>query len=275
MMREPRECVRGYQGELRVRTSAHSVALAARGLSLWLLFIFAMMLNCINARAQSVDFNPVKEEKDSSEEGAEADEKQSTVFSFGRFEKGFRSLCSELEVDQRRTRIFLLAQSRAKDQNECPSCRALWRSVTTTCRQGKKEDAKAPRSKKKTKKNDAGEGAEPTEVEPTPTPEPTPTAVPAARMPSTVVLDNASLLSTAFYEADPRKGGIFQAISNFTTVLLSQPDLSVAEKDYYGILTTYLLAAWEGREQEAQGHEGFKGSLKKGSKKQELDKIFE
>jgi hypothetical protein len=205
------------------------------------------------------------------------EDKPATVFSFGRFEKGFKSLCAELEDDQRRMKVFLLAQARAKDPNECPSCRALWRSISGTCRQVKKDPAKAPTKAKKKKKPESEEHAE-SHADgggEAATPAPAPTAIPAARMPSTSALDDASLLSNAFYEADPKRGGIYQAVLNFKTILLAQPGLTPAEKDYYGILTTYLLCAWEGRESgpapgspEATGGRGAKS-------KRELQQMFE
>ncbi len=235
-----------------------------------------LFLVCVhNASAQGVDYNPTKTEGVSPDEAdEEEEEKPNTVFSFGRFEKGIRSLCAELEVDQRRMRIFTLAQARAKDPTECPSCRAFWRSLNGSCRQVKKEpkNASTQKKKKKVKSEAPEEGAE---ADAAPTPEATPTPIPAARMPSTVVLDDASLLSNAFYDADPKRGGVFQAVSNFEKVLLSQKDLTRAEKDYYGILTTYLLSAWQGRELDASGASGASGAEKPGAKQRELEQLFE
>ena len=231
----------------------------------------------LNAAAEDSGYNPTKTESapsDGSEE--EEEEKPSTVFSFGRFEKGIRSLCAELDVDQRRIRIFTLAQARAKDPTECPSCRALWRSVAGNCRQVKKESQKGSTEPKKKKNSKVrSENAKEGEAGPTATPEATPTAIPAARMPSTVALNDASLLSTAFYEADPKKGGVFQAVVNFQKVLLSLPNLTIAEKDYYGILMTYILSAWEGRQEGSSGPGAESGPQHTATKQRELQQLFE
>jgi hypothetical protein len=94
-------------------------------------------------------------------------------------------------------------------------------------------------------------------------------------MPSTALLDTASRLSTSFYEVDPQQGGIYQAVANLTKTLLGISDLTPAERDYYGILTTYLLCAWDGRELDAAGGSATEQRSKKRAEREQLNQLFE
>ncbi len=85
---------------------------------------------------------------------------------------------------------------------------------------------------------------------PTPTvvisPSPSPTPQPA-RYPSTELVDAASRLSQSLYELEPGFGNTFVATQRLSEDLLRQKDLTAAERDYYSIISSYLLSAWEGR----------------------------
>lgn len=85
-----------------------------------------------------------------------------------------------------------------------------------------------------------------TSASPSPTASPTPQP---ARYPSTELIDAASRLSQGLYELEPGFGAgtTFEATQRLSRDLLSQKDLSPAERDYYSIFSAYLLSAWEGR----------------------------
>jgi len=68
-----------------------------------------------------------------------------------------------------------------------------------------------------------------------------------ARYPSTAVLDDASRVSTATYAVDSGEGQVAEMFRYFAKTVREAPGLSVAEREYYDIFLTYLLAAWAGR----------------------------
>ncbi len=68
-----------------------------------------------------------------------------------------------------------------------------------------------------------------------------------ARYPSTAVLDDASRVSTATYAVDSGDGQVAEPFRYFANTVREAPGLSVAEREYYDIFFTYLLAAWAGR----------------------------
>ncbi len=95
---------------------------------------------------------------------------------------------------------------------------------------------------------DQQEGSELQTATPLPTPTVTPTATPhPSRYPNLEVLDAASRISAAMYESDPEFGEVLKAVQSFSQRLLGAPNLSQAERDYFGILMSYAISAWEGR----------------------------
>ncbi len=248
---------------------------AARLLFLASLTVLLWAWSGREATAQQADFHPITEEKVKDDEHEER-QQNAVVFSFSRFEPTMRLLCGEMEVDSRRLRLFQLAQTRAKAAQDCPSCRALWRTVVSSCRQGSVEERKPSKAKKKKKTPETETEGDEITPEATPTPEPTPTPIVPARYPSTAVVDAASRLSNMMYEQDPEKGGIYQALGHVCSTLTGVPDLTAAEKDYFEILSSYLLAAWEGRSA-ADGQEESstsRGSSRESQRKQ-LNDLFE
>jgi hypothetical protein len=87
------------------------------------------------------------------------------------------------------------------------------------------------------------------EQKPSPTPTATPTPQPD-RYPRTEVIDAASRLSISLYEMEPGEGSPFKAVRSFEARVLAQKNLSPGERDYFGVLISYLLSAWAGREDE-------------------------
>jgi hypothetical protein len=187
------------------------------------------------------------------------------VFSFARFEPNFRLLCEELEADGRRERLVAIAVVEAdRADQDCISCRALWRTVIGGCAKlGARPTPKVkaqvtspttPPGEKEgdvtdsAEENSGGEGVEENQT-PTPAiPAATPTSVPKARAPSTAAVDIASRISAAAYAQDPGAGGVYPAFKSLVSTVLSTKDLSVAEREYFDTLTTFLMAAWEGRD---------------------------
>ena len=178
------------------------------------------------------------------------------VFSFSRFEGSLRALCQEIEVDGRREVLVRVAtREAARKDDTCISCRALWRTVLSAC--AKLGPKPTPALKLNTPKVTATAVAEgvPTDVteggEATPTSvpvPPTPTPKQKPRAPSTTALDIASRISSTAYDADSGGGGVTRAFQNMVTTVMSSKDLSVAEREYYETLFTFLMAAWQGRE---------------------------
>lgn len=162
---------------------------------------------------------------------------QQKVYSFARFNGLFWVMCNGLEAEGRRARVFEVAKVGLAEELDCSSCRALYRQFIQAC-----GPTKSPKPKVKPKRAPSAEsGADEDTVAPVPTPPP------PARFPRTDVVDAASRLSAGLYELEPGAGSTFNAVKNFESRLLHQKDLSPGERDYFGVLTTYLLAGWDGR----------------------------
>jgi hypothetical protein len=195
------------------------------------------------------------------------------MFSFGRFEGDFRSLCRELEGDGRRLRLVQIAEAGAKREKECITCRAFWKTVVSACVSAGPRPTPTPKPVK-TKgakgpdedggvnpdKVNEGESSPPSEAgqqvsgpvdesaSAEPTVVPTPTKAPKdVRYPSTTALDQASRVSTSTYALDSGEGQVAEMFRYFASTIRSTTDLSPAEREYYDIFLTYLLAAWSGR----------------------------
>jgi len=189
------------------------------------------------------------------------------VYSFGRFEADFSQLCVDLEKEGRRERLVKIAETRVDAEKECITCRSFWKMIVSACgRLGPKptpRPTKTPRprvqkgassesseessssSEESASSEPAGEntssGAE-TPVVATPTQRP-----PEQRYPSVALLDLASRFSTRVYELDPDNGPTSQMFRALAATVQGQKDLSSAEREYYDIFFSYLLAAWDGR----------------------------
>jgi hypothetical protein len=209
------------------------------------------------------------------------------IFSFARFTSIFKDLCNSLRVDGREARLFEVSEKGLADRSSCGGCRALYRQVVFWCRPQESQQAVARKknptptptatvtptatasdeedsqdvageegieTEEKGGEEDAGESSEdadaveiePTKAPPTATPSPSPTPQPA-RYPSTEVIDAVSRLSAGLYELEPGFGATFEAARTLSQQLLSQDELTAAERDYYALFSSYLLSAWEGR----------------------------
>lgn len=166
------------------------------------------------------------------------------IQSFTRFEGAMRKVCEDLASEGRRDKIFELAVIRKKEEKICLPCRALWASLASACRPPKATQPKPVKKNKKVDEEAEGAGEEGGEVEATPTP--SPTAIPLRRYPSPALLDQVSRLAVAIYEFDEEGESAKLALDTFSTTLLQLPALTVAERDYYEIFTTFLLAPWQG-----------------------------
>jgi len=166
------------------------------------------------------------------------------LYSLARFNNLFQEACRLLEADGRRERVFAVSKSGAQDVRECPSCRALFRQFAQAC----------------TPKLQTGKS---TEKNPTASPEPTVAAAksakekeqapivgngpPPKRYPRTDLIDVLSRLSEGLNDFGPGDSPVFGALQGFERRLTAADGLSVGERDYYGIMLTYLFSAWAGR----------------------------
>lgn len=208
------------------------------------------------ALAQDVPFNPrfdgTNERKQKSATPTpDESAKQTSIYSFGRFASTFKAMCDGLAIDRRRGRVFDVATVGLREEVSCASCRAFYRQLVQSCappRQKKPEvtPLASPPGEDVAAEAGADQGQQAT---PSPTPTATPTPQPD-RYPSTEVIDAASRLGIGLYDMEPGEGSPFKAVRAFETRLLGQKDLTAGERDYFGVLLSYLLAAWQGREQE-------------------------
>jgi len=192
------------------------------------------------------------------------------VFSFARFEPNFRLLCEELEADGRRERLVSIAVAETdRTDQTCISCRALWRSVIGGCAKLGARPTPRPKGPKGSPTpaldggavegagSEASEGGKVDSAEegtPTPLPPtPSPTPKPKPRTPSTAAADMASRISIAAYSLDPGDGGVHPAFEHLVSVVLSTKDLTAAEREYFENLFTFLMAAWDGRDETEGG----------------------
>jgi hypothetical protein len=125
---------------------------------------------------------------------------------------------------------------------------------------------KVSKAKKKTLKDSAGGESTPEEA----TPLPTPTPIPLQRYPATEVLDLTSRLSVSLFDQDAGSGGYYRGVRSLTERLACEPSLTPAEKDYYTIWISYLMASWENREGGNVSAEGLKAASEG-----DVDQVFE
>ena len=196
-------------------------------------------------------------------------EGESQIFSFGRFEGEFATLCTELESDGRRDRLVKIAEAGVVREKECITCRSFWKMFVSACGRLGPRPTPAPKPTKKSSKQ--------MPVQETPTPDvssesqapdgkateegadggpvlhetpvsATPTRAPRQeRYPSVALINEASRLSTAVYVLDSGDGQVAKMFRYFAKTVRETPDMSSPEREYYDIFLTYLLAAWDGR----------------------------
>jgi hypothetical protein len=216
---------------------------------------------CGSALAQDDFFKPVIEASPTPKH-----EGPPPIFSFARLEPQFGALCKGLEQDGRRERIVSIAEAGVAREKVCITCRSFWKMVASSCAKLGPRPTPTPKPPKKKRgqpTDEQVEAATPVEeqAEVSSAAESsgesqeaiaTPTASPAAatretRYPSTEVLDDASRMSSSFYALDSGEGQVSEMVRYFAKTVRGTSELSAKEREYYDILLTYLLAAWDGR----------------------------
>jgi hypothetical protein len=202
------------------------------------------------AQAQDDFFNPPLEPSRT----PKSQDAKSPIFSFGRFEGDFKSLCRELEGDGRRLRIVQIAEGGAKREKECITCRSFWKMVVSACVSAGPRPTPTPKPVKtkrsKVTGEDGGGNADKIEEDGA-----SPPSEDAQQVSGPVdesssgepTVDQASRVSTSTYALDSGEGQVAEMFRYFASTIRSTSDLSPAEREYYDILLTYLLAAWSGR----------------------------
>jgi len=221
---------------------------------LLVIFVFGALSVC---EAQDVPFKPRHDGLDQRRREIatptpDTSSKVKVVYSFSRFGDLFKLLCQGLEADRRRARVFDVAKAGLREDRSCPSCRAFYRQLGQSCKAPKQQMVKPTPTPTPTVTADpqVEQAAEPAQ-EPSVTPTPTPTLTPQPeRHPRTDVVDTASRLSISLYDMEPGEGSPYRAVRAFETRLNEVKDLTPGERDYYGVLMSYLMSAWAGREQE-------------------------
>lgn len=198
---------------------------------------------------------------------AEAKPRESKVFSFARYETALREICREMELDGRRTKLVQLSEVERKGNPDCSSCRALWKSIYWACRDSAVLDMKGSSKEKKKKPEGPKEESEKDRAAGQPRPQPTATPRPLQRYPTTAMLDLTSRLSVSLYSQDSGTGGYYKALQSFVETLTRHPSLTPAERDYYAVFVSFLMASWVDRENLTIDETG--------TEKQDLSSMFE
>ena len=201
--------------------------------SLILLFILFAFI-CSDVSAGDPTFSPRKDIDSHGKPEAGHVEHKLELYSFDRYEPKFRTICTRMEQDGRADKLAALAEVAMKQEQDGPSCKAFWRMIFDACRKLKSKQVT-------TKKQE----------EPL-----TEATVLRQRYPAIDVIDATSALSSLMYADQPGLTPTLKTLKIVTDKLLSNPSLSTAERDYYTIFTTYLLAAWQGREFSVDPQEG-------------------
>jgi hypothetical protein len=237
-------------------------------ISLGCILIYPLFFVPLSAPAQEVAFTPrydavspdVKRVKKTPTPVVDA-ARAPQLYSLGRFNTLFKEMCDLLELDNRREKIFLIAKQGAEDDKGCPSCRAFARQLSQSC---------AP--KLRIKKISTPLPVTPVPVAPVPggslgvevSPVAEETTAPGAnpaveqvgdhtngalrvRYPRTDLVEVSSQLSRDLYEFSPGKGPVFDALKSFEVRMLTAPDLTLGEREYFSTLFAYLFSAWAGR----------------------------
>lgn len=166
------------------------------------------------------------------------------LYSLGRFNNLFQEACRLLEADGRRERVFTVSKAGAEDVRECPSCRALFRQFAQACapklqtgKSGERSPTASPEQAVAAANGARREEQATTEG----------TGLPPKRYPRTDLIDVLSRLSEGLYEFGPGDSPVFGALQGFERRLRAVDELTIGERDYYGIMLSYLFSAWAGR----------------------------
>jgi hypothetical protein len=168
------------------------------------------------------------------------------ILSFSKFEGALRSICDALALEGRSLRIFEVATVKRKEEKACVSCRALWVSLSSTCKPPKIEKIIKKKNKKKRPEGDGEEGTGEVAEEEQPTPTPAPTQIPKRRYPNPALLDAVSRVAVAMFEYDEGGESAKTAVNSFAETVLGMESLSVAEREYYEIFFEFFKAPWQG-----------------------------
>lgn len=218
--------------------SSYSLSVMRRFLSTIAVAVF-LVATCLLVPVSPPAFGDDGEHSDSP-----APKRKGPILSFSKFEGALRGICSGLEQEGRSARIFEVATVRRKEEKACVSCRALWVSLSSTCKPPKVEKSSQKKISKKKTSHEGDEEQETAEEQPIPTPVPTP--IPKRRYPNPAVLDAVSRLAVAMYEYDEGGESAKAAVFSIAEGILAIQNLSVAEREYYEILFEYFKAPWQG-----------------------------
>jgi len=186
------------------------------------------------------------------------------IFSFTRFESDFAALCIELEADGRRAHLVKIAEAGVAREKECITCRSFWKMLVTACGKLGPRPTPTPKPTKRPKEKKQTDEAVAPQTSPAPNPTPpqigedgatqdasaSPTPTPTQkqeRYPSVALLNETSRVSTSVYALDSGEGQVAKTFHYFAKTLRETPGMLSAEREYYDIFLTYLLAAWDGR----------------------------
>ena len=189
------------------------------------------------------------------------------VYSFSRLDPDFTALCIDLEQERRRDRIVKIAETAMEREKDCITCRSFWKMIVGACGRLGPKPTRTPKPSKAVSQLSKKGGAE-NEVVAKDVGQSSSSAEGASassagdasdaarlvtrttlndRYPSVAMLDHVSRLSISLYESDPGEGATAQMLHHLAKTVREAPDLSAPEREYYDILFTYLLAAWDGR----------------------------
>lgn len=194
--------------------------------------------------AQEVEFKPRWDGVEKPRRAKKTEQRQDTpaisetpvIYSFDRYSKQLREICNLLDRDHRRERVGKAAFDEVRDGVSCKSCKAFLREVIEQCHYRRKISPTPTR-----------EVATPSGGSVTTVPTVAAETPAAARYPLTELLDRTSELSSDLYQRDAGEGEVLESVKYFVDLLMKQKDLTEGEREYYGIFTTYLLSAWDGR----------------------------
>lgn len=209
-------------------------------------------------RMDAIDDNPRQKRPKSVVETPVVTPKPQAVYSFARFAPKLKLVCERLRVEGRNQRVYDVAKQALAEDQDCASCRALYRQFVLLCETKVDRSAKpltptptvAPSATPDLK---AGEFNPLSKFDgkddntPTPTVTPTPEPPQPVRYPSTELIDVLSRLSAEMYDFEPGSGSTFVALKAVVDRLLQVNGLTPGERDYFSVFGGFMLAAWEGR----------------------------
>lgn len=183
------------------------------------------------------------------------------VYSFARLDADFTAICGELELAGRRERIVMIAEEGVEREKQCISCRSFWKMIVGACGRLGPKPTRVPKINRKAGKDltESDGSAEQPESSPTKAShggtvagkdeggQSTPKKLRDERYPSVALIDRVSRFSATIYEDDNGEGATARMLHYFAKTIRDAPGMSSAEREYYDIFLTYLLAAWDGR----------------------------